>query len=83
MTTIHVICALITLGCWVWAQRKEYIDRQKVHVSIGTVAVMVLLMLAGLYGLLLTVLSGMEGKWAFLEKDVFVFHRKKPDDAEA
>ena len=57
MTAIHVICALITLGYWVWAQRKEYLEHQYLQIELGTILVIVLLMLAGLWGLLLTIVA--------------------------
>ena len=82
MTAIHVICALITLGYWVWAQRKEYLEHQYLQIELGTILVIVLLMLAGLWGLLLTIVAEAEERWDFLNVEVFSFHRKEETDEE-
>ena len=82
MTAIHVICALITLGYWVWAQRKEYLEHKYAQITLGTLLVIVLLMLAGLWGLLLTIVAEAEERWDFLNVEVFSFHHKKETDEE-
>lgn len=82
MTAIHVICALITLGYWVWAQRKEYLEHKYAQITLGTLLVIVLLMLAGLWGLLLTIVAEAEERWDFLNVEVFSFHHKEESDEE-
>lgn len=83
MTTIHLICALVTLALWAKAKYTEYLEGQKLFISLEETGIIIALMAAGLYGLIVTLIVAAAKKWKFLkERGFYIYKDKSKDEPE-